>query len=53
LPEHPYYQTKLGWRTEDFPHAARIGRSTVSIPISAKLSDEDVGDVIAAVRSAV
>ncbi len=33
-----------------YPHAARIGRQTVSIPLSAKLSDEDVDDVIAAVQ---
>ena len=50
LPEHPYYQQTLGWRTEDVPHAARIGRQTVSIPISAKLTDRDVADVIAAIR---
>jgi dTDP-4-amino-4,6-dideoxygalactose transaminase len=50
LPEHPYYQQELGWRPEDYPHAMRIGRSTVSIPISPKLTDADVGDVIAAVR---
>jgi dTDP-4-amino-4,6-dideoxygalactose transaminase len=53
LPEHPYYQQELGWRPEDYPNAMRIGRSTVSIPISAKLTDADVGDVIAAVRSVV
>jgi dTDP-4-amino-4,6-dideoxygalactose transaminase len=51
LPEHPYYQQELGWRPEDYPYAMRIGRSTVSIPISPKLTDDDVGDVIAAVRS--
>ena len=51
LPEHPYYQQELGWRPEEYPHAMRIGRSTVSIPISPKLTDEDVSDVIAAVRS--
>lgn len=50
LPEHPFYQQTLGWRTEDFPHATRIGRQTVSLPLSAKLSDADVEDVIAAVR---
>ena len=50
LPEHPYYQQALGWRPEDTPHATRIGRQTVSLPISAKLSDEDVSDVICAVR---
>src|ERR1035437_9535975 len=50
LPEHPFYQETLGWRPEDTPHATRIGRSTVSLPISPKLTDEDVEDVIEAVR---
>lgn len=48
--EHPYYQTNLGWRPEDTPHAMRIGRQTVSLPLSAKLTDQDVDDVILAVR---
>lgn len=52
LPEHPYYQQALGWRPEDYPNAYRIGRQTVSLPISAKLSSADVADVIAAVSSA-
>lgn len=51
IPEHPYYQKTFGWRPEDYPHAAKVGQSTVSIPLSAKLSDKDVGDVVAAVRS--
>jgi dTDP-4-amino-4,6-dideoxygalactose transaminase len=51
IPEHPYYQQNFGWRTEDYPHATRIGRSTVSIPLSAKLTDADLDDVIAAVRT--
>jgi dTDP-4-amino-4,6-dideoxygalactose transaminase len=51
VPEHLYYQNRFGWKPEDYPHAMKVGRSTVSIPISAKLSDADVGDVIAAVRS--
>lgn len=50
LTEHPYYQDNLGWKPEDTPHAVAIGRSTVSLPISPKLSDGDVSDVIAAVR---
>jgi dTDP-4-amino-4,6-dideoxygalactose transaminase len=50
VPEHPYYQDSLGWRAEDYPHAMRIGRSTVSIPLSARLTDDDVTDVIAAVK---
>jgi dTDP-4-amino-4,6-dideoxygalactose transaminase len=50
VPEHPYYQEALAWRPEDFPHAMRIGRQTVSLPISAKLTDADLADVVSAVR---
>ena len=50
VPEHPYYQQTFGWRPEDTPQATRIGRQTVSLPLSPKLTDEDVQDVIAAVR---
>ncbi len=53
IPEHPYYQKTFGWRPEDYPNAMKIGRQTVSLPISAKLSDADVDDVIQAVRSAI
>jgi len=50
IPEHPYYQQRFDWRPEDYPHAMRIGRQTLSLPISAKLTDEDVEDVIKAVK---
>lgn len=50
IPEHPYYQETFGWQPEDYPNAMRIGRQTVSLPLSAKLTDEDVKDVIEAVR---
>ena len=50
IPEHPFYQQRFGWRPDDYPHAARVGRDTVSLPLSAALSDDDVADVIAAVR---
>ena len=53
IPEHPYYQEAFGWRPEDYPNAMRIGRQTVSIPLSVRLSNSDVEDVIAAVRSLV
>jgi dTDP-4-amino-4,6-dideoxygalactose transaminase len=51
IPEHPYYQEHLGWKPDDYPHAKRIGRQTVSLPLSAKLTDADVDDVIRAVRT--
>lgn len=50
IPEHPYYQQRYGWKPEDYPNAMRIGRQTVSLPLSAKLTEEDVEDVIEAVR---
>ncbi|MEO8654122.1 MAG: DegT/DnrJ/EryC1/StrS family aminotransferase [Ramlibacter sp.] len=50
VPEHPYYQTRFGWRPEQWPHAMRFGRQTVSLPISPRLTDGDVADVIEAVR---
>lgn len=53
IPEHPYYQKAFGWRPEDYPNAMRIGRQTVSLPMSAKLTDEDVEDVIEAVSKII
>lgn len=50
IPEHPYYQKTFSWKPEDYPDAMRIGRQTVSLPLSANLSDEDVEDVILAVN---
>jgi len=50
IPEHPYYQQTFGWKPEDYPNAMRIGRLTVSLPMSVKLSPEDVEDVIDAVK---
>jgi dTDP-4-amino-4,6-dideoxygalactose transaminase len=50
IPVHPYYQERLGWRPEDYPHSLRIGQQTVSLPFSAKLTSRDVSDVVCAVR---
>ena len=50
IPVHPYYQERFGWRPEDYPHSLRIGQQTVSLPLSAKVTDQDVADVILAVR---
>uniref|UniRef100_A0A7C3VHG8 DegT/DnrJ/EryC1/StrS family aminotransferase n=1 Tax=Planktothricoides sp. SpSt-374 TaxID=2282167 RepID=A0A7C3VHG8_9CYAN len=49
IPEHPYYQQTFAWKPEDYPNAMQIGRQTVSLPISAKLKDEDIDDVVVAV----
>lgn len=49
IAEHPYYQRTFGWKPEDYPSAMKVGRETVSLPISPKLTDQDVEDVIEAV----
>jgi dTDP-4-amino-4,6-dideoxygalactose transaminase len=53
IPEHPFYQQTFGWKSEHYPNAMKIGRQTVSIPFSAKLTENDVVDVINAVREAL
>lgn len=50
IPEHPFYQKTFGWKPEDYPNAMRIGRETVSLPLSAKLTDKDMKDVIMTIR---
>jgi dTDP-4-amino-4,6-dideoxygalactose transaminase len=49
IPEHPVYQQKFDWRADDYPNAMRVGRETVSMPLSAQLTDTEVARVIAAV----
>jgi dTDP-4-amino-4,6-dideoxygalactose transaminase len=51
LPEHRFYQERFGWKPHNWPCALQAGRQTVSLPISAKLTDADVDDVIGAVRT--
>jgi len=50
---HPYYQQKYGYKQGDFPNADWISDRTVSIPLSAKLTDDDVQDVINTVREII
>ncbi|WP_218080016.1 DegT/DnrJ/EryC1/StrS family aminotransferase [Anthocerotibacter panamensis] len=50
VPEHVFYQQTFGWRPEDYPQAQRIGRQTVSLPFSPRLTDQDIADVLEAVR---
>lgn len=50
VPEHPYYQERFGWRPQATPNALRIGRQTVSLPLSPDMSEQDVNDVIEAVQ---
>jgi len=48
---HDYYRKTYGYKPDDFPHAKFISDRTVSLPLSAKLNEEDVEDVIIGVQS--
>jgi dTDP-4-amino-4,6-dideoxygalactose transaminase len=50
IPEHGYYQQRFGWVPEAYPNAMRIGRQTVSLPLSARLTEHDRSDVVEAVH---
>jgi dTDP-4-amino-4,6-dideoxygalactose transaminase len=53
IAEHPHYRRVFHWRPEEWPHAQRIGRQTLSLPLSPRLTDVDVDEVTAAVRAIV
>jgi dTDP-4-amino-4,6-dideoxygalactose transaminase len=47
----PYYKSNFNYKIGDFPNAEWISARTVSLPLSAKLSTQDVNDVIDSVSS--
>ncbi|HZP21905.1 MAG TPA: DegT/DnrJ/EryC1/StrS family aminotransferase [Terriglobales bacterium] len=46
----PYYRQRFGFRDADFPNATSVGERTLSLPLSAAMSEQDVDDVAAALR---
>ena len=48
---HRYYQEKYGYKPEDFPIAYREYQRMVSLPLSPRMTDDDVAEVIEAVIS--
>lgn len=50
---HPYYQKTYGFKAEDFPNATWLSERTVSIPLSPKMSNSDVEDVIEATKTLI
>jgi dTDP-4-amino-4,6-dideoxygalactose transaminase len=47
---HPFYRKTFGWKKGDFPESEWVGERTLSLPLSAALTDSDVADVIEAFR---
>lgn len=53
LAQHPFYQDQFGWQPEEFPVAERYGLCTVSLPLSAKLTEAEVDRIISTVARLV
>jgi dTDP-4-amino-4,6-dideoxygalactose transaminase len=50
---HRYYRERFGYQTGSLPNAEWVGERTLSLPLSAKLVDRDVEDVIGALRAVI
>ena len=48
---HKYYRERFSLVAGAYPNAELIGEGTVSLPLSAALTDDDVDDVVAALRA--
>jgi dTDP-4-amino-4,6-dideoxygalactose transaminase len=44
----PYYRDHFHYRDSDFPNATYIGERTISLPLTAAMTDDDVSDVCTA-----
>jgi dTDP-4-amino-4,6-dideoxygalactose transaminase len=53
IAEHPHYQTRFGWRAEQWPESLRVGKSTVSLPLSPALDAESQARVVRATLAAL
>lgn len=48
---HPYYSNSFGYKSGDLPFTELVGDTTLSIPLSAALTDRDVEDVVEALKN--
>jgi perosamine synthetase len=55
IPLHlqPFYQRELGCGPDDFPRATAAYRGAISLPLYPRMTEDDVDDVIEAVRDVV
>jgi dTDP-4-amino-4,6-dideoxygalactose transaminase len=53
LHTHSFYQRHFAYRRGDFPNAEYIADRTVSLPLSPGMSEQDVQDVIRAVKKVI
>ena len=50
---HSYYRDRFGYQPNDFPNALDVSQRIVNLPISPGMSDQDVMDIISAVKKVI
>jgi perosamine synthetase len=50
---HPYYQREFAYKRGDYPRAERYYERTITLPIFPKMCNEDIEDVITAVKKVI
>ena len=50
---HPFYQREFGYKRGDYPKAEQYYERAITLPLFPKMSDDDVEDVIKAVRKVI
>jgi dTDP-4-amino-4,6-dideoxygalactose transaminase len=51
IPEYSFYKKNYKWNSSDYPNAKKIGEETVSLPLSPKLTLNDIERIIKEVRN--
>jgi len=53
IPDHSIYKKLFGWEIDKFPNAKKIGRETLSLPLSPSLKKRDIIRVIKSVNNLI
>ena len=51
IPEFTFYRRNYNWNPNDFRNAKKIGEETVSLPLSAKLTLDDVERIVTDIKN--
>ena len=53
IPNHSVYKKLFGWKIDDYPNAKKIGRQTLSLPLSPSLKQKDILRVIKSINKII
>ena len=53
IPDHSIYKKLFGWKIDDYPNAKKIGRQTLSLPLSPSLKQKDILRVIKSINKII